>query len=52
LLIKATETRFPQLEKRIEELHSYDTPEIIAVPVIAGAQKYLTWLRDATQNFS
>jgi periplasmic divalent cation tolerance protein len=52
LLIKTTETRFPQLENRIEELHSYDTPEIIAVPVIAGAQKYLTWLQDATQNFS
>ena len=36
------------LEKRIAELHSYDTPEILAVPVIAGAEKYLAWLRESS----
>jgi periplasmic divalent cation tolerance protein len=50
LLIKTTGASFLPLKDRIEELHSYDTPEIMAVPVVAGAQKYLTWLQESTQN--
>lgn len=46
LLFKTTQARFPPLEKRIAELHSYDTPEIIAVPVVSGSEKYLAWLHD------
>jgi periplasmic divalent cation tolerance protein len=50
MLFKTTLTNFSKLEQRITELHSYDTPEIIAIPAVAGAEKYLTWLRDAVQN--
>lgn len=50
MLFKTTAAQFPALEKRIAELHSYDTPEIIAVPVVAGAEKYLAWLRGAGQS--
>jgi periplasmic divalent cation tolerance protein len=46
LLIKTTDERFPALQQRISELHSYETPEIIAVPIVAGLDKYLTWLRE------
>ncbi len=46
LIIKTTEERFPALRDRIQELHPYDTPEIIALPVTAGSEKYLTWLRE------
>ena len=46
MLFKTTSAQFPALEKRIAELHSYDTPEIVAVPVAAGAEKYLNWLRE------
>ncbi len=45
LLVKTTQQRFPAVRDRIAELHTYDTPEIIALPVMAGADKYLGWLR-------
>ena len=44
LLIKTTRARFDALRDVIVRQHSYDTPEIIAVPVVAGLEKYLTWL--------
>jgi periplasmic divalent cation tolerance protein len=44
LLIKTTRTLFPALRELIVKLHSYDTPEVIAVPVADGAAKYLAWL--------
>lgn len=44
LLIKSTRDRFAALQERIQQLHSYDTPEIIAVPITAGSEKYLGWL--------
>lgn len=48
MLSKTTEEKFSALAARIADLHSYDTPEILAVPVSAGAEKYLNWLRAAT----
>lgn len=48
MLFKTTSPHFAALGKRITEMHSYDTPEIIAVPVAAGAEKYLNWLRETT----
>ena len=50
MLFKTTAAQFPALEKRIGELHSYDTPEILAVPVVAGAEKYLAWLRESSDS--
>jgi periplasmic divalent cation tolerance protein len=44
LLIKTTRERFPVLRDLIVKLHSYDTPEIIALPVLDGLAKYLAWL--------
>jgi len=44
LLIKTTSARFAFLRTRIQELHSYDTPEIIALDITEGSEKYLTWL--------
>src|SRR5579875_1435188 len=46
LLIKTTSERLPALESRIKELHSYDTPEVIALPIADGSEKYLSWLRE------
>ncbi len=48
LLIKSTAEHFGELQARITELHSYDTPEIIALPITAGLDKYLQWIRDET----
>jgi periplasmic divalent cation tolerance protein len=44
LLIKTTEARFLVLQTRIRELHSYDIPEIVAVPIEIGFDKYLEWV--------
>jgi periplasmic divalent cation tolerance protein len=48
LLIKTVSSRFKALEKRIKELHSYETPEILALPVAAGSRDYLRWLHQET----
>lgn len=46
LLVKTTRERFPALRDRVKELHAYDTPEIIALPVSDGSADYLSWLRE------
>lgn len=44
LIIKTECDRFPTLETHILAHHPYDVPEIIAVPLVAGSQPYLTWI--------
>jgi len=46
LLAKTTKSKFEELEREVRALHSYDTPEIIAVPVVAGSARYLEWLSE------
>jgi periplasmic divalent cation tolerance protein len=41
---KTSAERYPELEAAIRELHSYDEPEIIASPIVAGNASYLEWL--------
>ena len=45
-LVKTREDLFPQVEAAIKKLHSYETPEIIAVPIVRGSTEYMTWLDD------
>lgn len=47
LLAKTTRSKFEELEREVRALHSYETPEIIAVPVTAGSTPYLDWLAQA-----
>ena len=47
LLAKTTKEKFEELEREVRALHSYDTPEIIAIPVVAGSARYLTWVQSA-----
>ena len=44
LLVKTTQARFSLLEREVRALHSYNTPEIIALPIIAASAPYLEWL--------
>lgn len=44
LLAKTTQDNFEELEREVRRVHSYETPEIIAVPVAAGSPNYLKWL--------
>ena len=43
-VIKSRRDLYEELEKAIRELHPYDVPEILAVPVAAGSKDYLEWL--------
>jgi periplasmic divalent cation tolerance protein len=47
LIIKTTDERYAELERRIKELHSYTTPEIIAMKIEHGSEAYLEWLRQS-----
>ncbi|NTW07493.1 MAG: divalent-cation tolerance protein CutA, partial [Syntrophaceae bacterium] len=49
-LIKTQESLYSELEKTIISLHSYETPEIIAVPIIKGSREYLSWLKNETEK--
>jgi len=46
-LIKTTRGRYPALEARWKQLHPYEVPELLAVPVTAALPAYLAWLVDA-----
>ncbi|MBD1904471.1 divalent-cation tolerance protein CutA [Funiculus sociatus GB2-A5] len=46
LVIKTDLAHFSTLEAKIRELHSYEVPEIIALPILAGSQPYLQWISD------
>ena len=48
LVVKTQETRFQDLEKRVKSLHSYQVPEIISLPILAGSSSYLSWLEEST----
>jgi uncharacterized protein involved in tolerance to divalent cations len=48
LLIKTRAELFEPLRARIRTLHSYDTPEIVALPITAGDGDYLAWLGAVT----
>jgi len=49
-LIKTRDDLFDKVEAAIKKLHSYETPEIIAVPIVKGSREYLNWLNDETEN--
>lgn len=44
LLAKTTQARFDDLASRVSAMHSYETPEIIALPIIDATDAYLKWL--------
>jgi periplasmic divalent cation tolerance protein len=47
LVVKSKKTKFAGIIKKVKSLHSYSTPEIIALPVIAGNKDYLKWITDS-----
>jgi len=44
MIIKTAAARYAALERRIKSLHSYEVPEIIALPIFRGSAAYLGWL--------
>ena len=49
LIIKTTLDLYDALERRIKELHPYELPEIIAVPIEKGLTNYLDWISENTR---
>lgn len=48
LLVKTTRERLDELTARIESLHPYDVPEVVALEAVGGLEKYLSWVEDET----
>jgi periplasmic divalent cation tolerance protein len=51
LLAKTTLDRFDDLDRLVREIHSYETPEIIALPVTAVSEPYLDWLQEEVSSY-
>jgi periplasmic divalent cation tolerance protein len=49
ILLKLPADRFDELAEFLAERHSYDEPEIIATPIVAGTTAYLSWVEDETR---
>lgn len=43
-LLKTTNSKFKKIEQIVKQVHSYEVPEIIAVPVMGGSKEYLDWI--------
>ncbi|HHT9129235.1 MAG TPA: divalent-cation tolerance protein CutA [Candidatus Brocadiaceae bacterium] len=51
IILKTKENLFNAVEKRVKQLHSYEVPEIIALPIIQGSKDYLDWVAKETVTF-
>jgi periplasmic divalent cation tolerance protein len=49
LIIKSSRERFDELRIALESMHSYELPEVLALPVAEGSANYLAWLEDETR---
>ena len=50
LLIKTSKKLMAKLEKFVKDVHSYETPEIIAIPIGHGSSDYLRWIENSIGN--
>jgi len=50
LIIKATEFTIAKIESRLKELHPYELPEMVVLPVTSGSNAYLSWVRSETEQ--
>ncbi len=48
LVIKSRRELFDAVRQEIQKLHTYDVPEVIAIPIVDGAENYLTWMAQQT----
>lgn len=48
VIMKTTTGRIAALQARLHELHDYDVPEFVVVPILGGSDAYLRWIREST----
>jgi len=49
VVLKTSRGRFGALERAVRRLHSYEVPEIIALPIAKGSHEYLRWISDSVR---
>ncbi len=47
VIFKTGADKFKAVQREVLRLHSYDTPEIIAIPIVAGSKDYLNWIKSS-----
>lgn len=47
MVVKTSRARFNEIERMVKALHSYDVPEIIALPIATGSRDYLKWISES-----
>jgi periplasmic divalent cation tolerance protein len=52
LIIKSKKEKLPKIIKLLKSLHSYQVPEIIALPVVGGFRPYLRWIDESVRKSS
>jgi periplasmic divalent cation tolerance protein len=50
VIMKTTESAVAAATRRIAELHPYEVPEVLSLPVLSGHEPYLSWVREAIAN--
>jgi periplasmic divalent cation tolerance protein len=50
LIIKTSAARVADLQRRLKELHPYELPELVVLPVIGGNEAYLRWVREGVEK--
>jgi periplasmic divalent cation tolerance protein len=48
LVMKTTAARLAALKARVHELHDYEVPEFLVMPIVGGSEGYLNWIREST----
>jgi len=50
LVVKTRAERLDALALRVRDLHPYDVPEVVALPVVGGSAEYLAWVREESSE--
>ncbi len=48
IIMKSRQVLFEEIEQKVRQIHSYDVPEILALPILTGSGPYLQWLGEET----
>ena len=49
VIMKTTATRLRELEREVKRMHSYDVPEFVVLPLVAGSREYLGWVGESVR---
>jgi len=47
VMAKTRASKFAAIDKEVRRVHSYDVPEIVALPIVSGSDNYLSWIADS-----